>query len=682
MKGSDSNQLAWAELMTKWTGAPFHPEPCRRAIAEIPSPEAGPEVVSTFLDRLGFGIQSLGDSANAAVNMVAKEHPVVWWDGPQQKLELWVARRRDKVRVVCPGHPPRWRQVPGPDEVSGSSAWAISPQPVIKGWPKEGPLRRLLALLRLERADLQVVLIYALVSGVLTLTTPIALQALIGTLRLGTLLQPLVVLTTLLVVALGLLAVLRALEIHLVEILQRRLMVRVVSDLSHRLVLADVEGLRAKGGPNLLNRFFDLFLIHKSLSFLLLDGLDLVLGTIIGLLLLAFYHPLLLAFDVFLMTSLFILLFFPARKGLVTGVKESKAKHRLAEWLEQLASENPVFRSSVGRRWARDRIDGYSRDYLQYRSTHFRVLMTQTIGALTLQAVASGALLGLGGWLVMQGQLTLGQLVAAELIVTTVMASVAKVGKHLETFYDLVASSDKLGQLLELDFDEGRGHVPQIQPSARLRFEDLAVVRGSRVLVSNLNLELAPGDRISIVGRSGSGKTTLAESLFEASLRGDGRIIYGDLDVQRFDKTWLRDQVAMIGDEGWLRASLRENLRMGHAVEPSELDAVLEQVGLSEAINKLPAGLETVLDPRGRPLSAIEAVRLLVARALLERPPIVIVDGVFDLLPADECEQLLGLLAAPDRITIHLTTSWERARRSPRLLNLSPSDETAEVISC
>jgi ABC-type bacteriocin/lantibiotic exporter with double-glycine peptidase domain len=675
----DSIHLAWAELLSRSTGAPFHPEPCRQATADLPAPDAGPEVVATFLDQLGYGFQSLGGDAEAALDMLARQHPVLWWDGEREALELWTDRRRNRVRTVAPGHPPRWRPVP--ESAQNSAAWAISPEPVIKGWPKEGPLKRMFALLQLERADIQVVVIYALVTGALTLTTPIALQALVGTLRLGTLLQPLVVLTLLLVFALSLLAVLRALEIHLVEILQRRLMVRIVSDLSHRLVLAHPDQLRAKGGPNLLNRFFDLFLIHKSLSFLLLDGLDLILGTAIGLLLLAFYHPLLLAFDVLLIMALSALLFLPIRRGLKTGVKESKSKHQLAEWLEQLAAENPVFRSSGGRQWARDRIDGLSRDYILQRTDHFRIIMGQTISALALQALAAGALLGLGGWLVMQGQLTLGQLVAAELVVTTVMASVSKVGKHLESFYDLVASSDKLGQLLELDFNEGRGHAPQTTAPRHLRFEGLTLVRGSRVLVKDLHLDLAPGDRLAVVGPSGSGKTAFVESVFDGSRRGGGRIQLGDIDVRQLDQTWLQDQVATISDEGWLRLSIRENLRSGSPATDFDLDEALARVGLSDSISKLPGGLDTVLDPKGRPLSSTEAIRLLVARTLLRAPAVVLVDGVFDRVSEAEAEHLLGLLEGDGRIIVETTSSWDRGRRSPRMVTLAPTPTIEEVSS-
>ena len=83
-------------------------------------------------------------------------------------------------------------------------------------------------------------------------------------------------------------------------------------------------------------------------------------------------------------------------------------------------------------------------------SAHFRILMRQILFALGLQAVAATALLGLGGWLVIRGELTLGQLVAAELIVAAIVGSFAKLGKHLENFYDLLASVEKLGHLFDL----------------------------------------------------------------------------------------------------------------------------------------------------------------------------------------------------------------------------------------
>jgi ABC-type bacteriocin/lantibiotic exporter with double-glycine peptidase domain len=93
--------------------------------------------------------------------------------------------------------------------------------------------------------------------------------------------------------------------------------------------------------------------------------------------------------------------------------------------------------------FALERADHLIFDYLTARASHFRILMRQIVFALGMQAVASTVLLGLGGWLVISAQLTLGQLVAAELIVAVIVGSFAKLGKHMESFYDVFTPSSR-----------------------------------------------------------------------------------------------------------------------------------------------------------------------------------------------------------------------------------------------
>ena len=662
--------MEWAELVAEATGSRFSPETARRAMEGVPSLESGPEAVLPFLDRLGVSVQTLHVTAEEARDIIGPRHPILWWnDEGEGPPELWVKRRGRRAKAVAPGVRPHWRR---PLDTEGRTvAWAIAPEPILKDWPKVGALRRLWALLDLERADLQMVGLYAFITGALTLTTPLAVQALISTLRLGTLLQPLAVLAILLVSALSLLAVVRTLEVHVVEMMQRRLLVRLASDLAHRLVRADRDDLQARRGGPLMNRFFEIFLLHKTLAYLLLDGLDLVLRTILGMILLAVYHPLLLGFDFVLITALGLLLFWPSRKGISTGIYESKAKHALVEWLEQVANENSVFRSSAGQQWSRDRIDAHARQFMRCRQEHFRVVIIQTIGGLSIQALASGALLGLGGWLVMQGQLTLGQLVASELILAVVVSSIAKLGKHIEGFYDLVASSDKVGELLDLQMMTDKGTVPSADAPLTLSAHDLAVVRRDRVLAKKLRFQWHPGSRVALLGPSGAGKSTIVDALFDGALRAEGRFELAGVDVGFIDPTWYNDRLVILRPQGWVEGTVEDNVRLGRPLDRAELERIFRAVGLEAAIAILPKGVETEIDNHGHPLSHGEAVALLVARAIAQNARIVVVDGLFDALDRGQAFRLLNALHGGGRRTVVLCTHDEaRAKWAQEVLRI------------
>ncbi|MEO1336678.1 MAG: ABC transporter ATP-binding protein, partial [Myxococcota bacterium] len=473
---------------------------------------------------------------------------------------------------------------------------------------KTGPLDRLVGLLNAEREDLKVIGVFALGTGILTLVTPIAVQSLVNNVAFGTLLQPVVVLTFAVILGLGLSSALRALEVYVVEILQRRLFVRVTGDLAHRLPRVQASAYDGAHGPELVNRYFDVFTVHKATATLLLDGLDLVLRTGVGLLLLAFYHPLMLAFDLVLVLSLLFVLLILGRTGEKTAVKESKAKYAVASWLETIAARPNAFKSPAAQIMARDRVDHLARDFLVSRQQHFRVVMRQTIGSLVIQTFASAALLGLGGWLVIQGQLTLGQLVAAELVVTAVVASFAKMGKQLESYYDLLAGVDKLGNLADLPMEHHAGEIGQIAPGeggSQLELKGLTIQPPNRSpILKGTDHQFKCGSATAIYAPSGGGKTCLTEVLHGLRAPKEGWIKLNGTDYRDLSVDDLRRRMAVGGSLDLIPGTIAQNVRMGRVyLENTEIRHALEDVGLLETVAALPAALQTEIDLEGHPLS-------------------------------------------------------------------------------
>ncbi|HEU4533653.1 MAG TPA: ATP-binding cassette domain-containing protein, partial [Polyangiaceae bacterium] len=408
------------------------------------------------------------------------------------------------------------------------------------------------ALLRAERSDVWVVVAYAVTIGLLSLAVPVAVQSLVNTVAFGSLVQPLVVLTLLVLAGLGFANALRALQARVVELIQERLFVRAAADLAFRLPRAEAFG--GHHGPELVNRFFDVLTVQKGAASLLLDGLAIVLQTAIGMLLLAFYHPLLLAFDVVLLGAVAFLLLVLGRGATGTAVEESKAKYAVAAWLEELARHPAAFKGPGGSSFALGRVDALCRRYLGARRRHFRVLFRQIVGALTLHAVASAALLGIGGWLVLARQLTLGQLVAAELVVSAVVAGVAKFGKHLETYYDLLAAVDKLGHLVDLPLEREGGDEP-----APAKGAPAVEVRGD----GGLHLALAAGERVALVGPNGSGKSALLERLYGLRGAAGGALRFEGAPAADWSLDALRRRVALVRGHEVFEGTLADNVALG-----------------------------------------------------------------------------------------------------------------------
>lgn len=546
--------------------------------------------------------------------------------------------------------------------------------------------QRVRALLRLERDDLWVVVVYAVAVGLLSLVTPVAVQALVNSVAFGALLQPIVVLTLIVLAVLGFAAVLRALQVRVVEAVQRRIFVRVALDLANRLPRVDLGATDARYGPELVNRFFDVLTVQKSASIFLLDGLALFLQTSIGLLVLAFYHPALLALDFVLLLGAAFVVFGLGRGAPETSIDESRAKYAVAAWLEEIARLPRAFRASSGADLARSRADLLARRYLDARDAHFRVVYRQIVGSLGLQVAANAAVLGVGGALVIQRQLTLGQLVAAELIVTTVVASLAKLGKHLETWYDLLAAADKLGHLADLPL-EPRGEVATFDGHPRgasLHLRDVGFSYGhGHAALRGLSLHLAPGARAVLTGESGAGKSTLAALLDGLRRPTEGSLELDGVDLREADLGALRERVVVVSRATEVaEATVLENLAAGRPLTRRDAWDALRRVGLDELVRALPHGLDTPLAASGAPLHHGAVARLGIARALAARPRLLVLDGALEVLSAPDRARVEAAVfdpAAPWTLLVLTTPDDPVRRRADLSLSLSPSAHPVEA---
>lgn len=506
------------------------------------------------------------------------------------------------------------------------------------------PLQRLQELIHIEREDIATLLAYGIGIGLMSLATPIAVQALVNTIAFGALLQPLVVLTLILLVLLGFSNTLVALQFYVVEILQRRLFVRFFGAAARRLQSATLSCRDSLYLPELTNRFFDVVSLQKTAASLLLETLGYLLQTLIGMLLLAFYHPMLLALDLFLIAALYLVLFVMGKGGIPSAIEQSRAKYVAAAWLEGIAG-NPVLGKS---RLDSDFLDLQTRriaeDYLTACVRHFRILSRQNIGGLVLHALANTALLGMGGWMVIERQLSLGQLIAAELVVNAMVYGLTRLGKTLDNFYELVASIDKIGYLLDLPQEHDQGSAaPKGSGPVAIDIKQLTLAESLQVdRIKQLDLQLAAGASLAL--SIGAERGTLLDALYGLRAPTAGRISIDGLDMRDLSLGELRDQIGLVRHAEVIDASIIENIALGRTLETGEIRAALDQVGLLEDISALPDSLNTRLHGHGVPLSPEQCLRLTLARAIAARPRLLMIDRVLDQIDQQWLPRILDCL--------------------------------------
>jgi len=287
-----------------------------------------------------------------------------------------------------------------------------------------------------------IIIIYSICISVLTLATPISVQTLVSTFTFGPFFQPIFILSVLLFGILVILVLITALQYLMVEYLQRRLYAKVTASIGRAYFFG--KGLQDESITRKGNRYFDVISMQKSIAFLVTDGVAVGLQTFLGLILISFYHPYFIVLSVLILISILLPIYIYGNRGMLSAVDESTAKFNVAGYIEDLDGLGVVAQrdDSLDQRVLElDRqIDGF----LDKRARHFRNIFTQKICYLSLYALLNALLLGIGGYLVASNQLTIGQLVAAEIVVNAILSQFFYAHKYLEAFYDIYASSWKL----------------------------------------------------------------------------------------------------------------------------------------------------------------------------------------------------------------------------------------------
>ncbi len=499
------------------------------------------------------------------------------------------------------------------------------------------PLRRIMALFSYESSDLFSIAIFSFVSVILGLATPLTIEVLVNTIGFGRSFQPIFVLSMVLLGVLFLSSAFKLLQIIVVELMQRRFFVRIVGDLAHRLPNVNRSTLEGTHGPELVNRFFDIMTIQKSTASIMLDGVTIVMQTLIGTLLLAFYHPYLLGFDVVLILCMTLITYLLGRGGVRTAIQESVVKYSIAHWLQDVIASPTAFKLHGGSDFCVDRANRLTVDYLAARRKHFLVLIRQIIFALLLLPLALTSLYALGGYLVINNQLTLGQLVAAELVVGVIVGAFAKSGKIIESFYDLMSATDKVGHLLDLVVDPPSVAIDIGKGAVAVRVEGLSVRdQASQHPVEIGSFMANAGDRIAIAGSVGAADSMILPAIAGLVQPEAGFIEIGGLEARDAIRFADSSLVGYAGPTEFFTGTIAENIRLGRSgISDAELRETLDIVELWEELLSLPNGLNTRMQTGGYPFCEDQLPRIVLARAIVIRPRALLIDWALDSLPSD-----------------------------------------------
>jgi ABC-type bacteriocin/lantibiotic exporter with double-glycine peptidase domain len=515
------------------------------------------------------------------------------------------------------------------------------------------PLQRLINLLKLDKRDISQVFFYAIFAGLVSLSLPLGIQAIINLIQSGRVSVSWIVLVIIVIIGVALVGILSIMQLRITENLQQKIFVRSSFEFGYRLPKIKFEELYNQYPPELANRFFDTITIQKGASKLLIDFSTALLQIVFGIILLSLYHPFFIFFGLTLLFLLYIIFKFSYNSGLSTSLKESKFKYKVVSWLQEIARNNFSFRKETSFEFALNKNNNLVSQYLDYREKHFEIIKRQYFQLIIFKVIITAGLLFIGGYLVLNQKMNIGQFVAAEIIILLVINSVEKIVVGLETLYDVLTAVEKIGQITDFQTETSQTLTNEIcYNNISIEAENINYkFPGSTANVLNeISFKIENSEKILLDGDNGSGKTTLIRILSGLIQPTSGSFFINDDTYRKIDLQQYRSQIAtIINGETPFEGTILENITFNNpAITQEDIKWAIESVKLGSFIKSLPKGLETKIFPEGKQLSSSNAQKILLARSIVNKPKILFYEDALDRMDADVAKEVIDFLTSSE----------------------------------
>ncbi|WP_158859969.1 peptidase domain-containing ABC transporter [Lunatibacter salilacus] len=546
----------------------------------------------------------------------------------------------------------------------------------------ETPLRRFFNLLKEEKNEVYAIYYYAILNGIVSLSLPLGIQAILNFILGGRMTTSWIILVA--IVALGVIfgGFLQISQLYLTEKLQQRVFSKSALEFAYRLPRIKMEALVGKYAPELVNRFFDTINLQKGLAKLLIDFSTASLQVFFGLVLLAVYHQFFIIFAVVLVFLLYLVFKLTSPKGMQTSLKESSAKYEVAYWLEEIGRTLGTFKLAGHSNLPFSRVDKLVKQYVEYRNGHFAVLIFQYKVMIAFKVLIVVSLLVAGSILLMSDEISIGQFVAAEIIIILIIASVEKLILSLETVYDTLTATQKLGLIMDMELERNEGIGKSLKTDSEgLHYE----IRGlsfkhsnaDRPILDRVSLEIQSGEKVVVTGKSGSGKSTLLYLMAGLIENYSGNIIINKLPLETLALDKLR---AMIGDslshQSIFHGTIRENITVGQENDEVRLRDIIKLVELDEFVFNLKEDLDTVLLPEGKQISHAAISKIILARSIFCNPKLMLLEEEFNHLNKNDSEKLLDFIFSGPWTLVAVSNQEQTMERADKIVELDLGEIT------
>ncbi|MEO5592431.1 MAG: ATP-binding cassette domain-containing protein [Chitinophagaceae bacterium] len=495
-------------------------------------------------------------------------------------------------------------------------------------------IRKLNLILWLDRSDLIYVYTLAIFAGLVQLSLPLGIQSIIGFVMAGSISTSIVILIGLVVFGVFINGLLQVRQLQTIEKVKQKLFLRYALEYADRLPKLNIEKLDNEYLPEIVNKFFDSISLQKSIDKLVIDLPAAIIQVLLGLLLLAFYHPVFIAFGVLLLVAVFLIIRFTSSQGLSTAMDASSYKYAVAGWLQQIARTVKTFKYTRETSIHINKTDEMAIQYLASSTKHFKILLTQFWSLISFKIIITAAMLIIGSYLLVSQQINVGQFIAADIVIITIIGSIEKLIMNLDAVYDALVSVEKLNIITEAEKEGGGSLLLEVKNGGvSLECNNISFAYGDNApVLANFNLVIEKGEMVQLKGASGVGKSTVLRLFTGAFINYTGNILIDGIPLANYNIASLRQQTGiMLGNQDLFQGTIKENITMGsHSIRMQEISSMAALTGLLSFIQTCKDGYDTMLLPGGHKLSNSVRKNILLIRALLGDHRLLLLEEPFE----------------------------------------------------
>lgn len=523
------------------------------------------------------------------------------------------------------------------------------------------PFKRIWELVRSERKDITSIYFYAILSGLVQLSVPIGIQAIIGFVLGASMVTSIYILISLVVLGVILVGVFQINQMKIIEKIQQTIFTKYAFEFAELIPRFDLKKADNNYLPEVVNRFFDTLNVQKGLSKLLLEIPTASIQILFGLLLLALYHPVFIVFGFVLIFILWVILRFTSKNGLITSLKESSYKYAVVSWFEEMARVIKSFKFSQGTHLNLQKTDKNVMGYLNSRTSHFRVLLFQYRTLVVFKVTITTAMLTVGTYLLLDQQLNIGEFIAAEIVILTVINAVEKLISSLESVYDVITGLEKLATVTEKPLEQDGNLAMQTnQNGIAVELIDFSFsYKGEQNILSNLNIEIPANSITCVTGKEGNGKSSLLKVLSGSYSDFKGSILLNNVPIGNYSLESLRSNTGvLLNQQDIFEGTVWENISMGKKeVTHEQISVLANEIGIDDFLNALQNGYDTELNPTGESLPNNIIRKILLLRSLVNKPRLLLLDEPWEGLKESVKTKLIQYLKTQKNTTVIVATN-------------------------